>query len=228
MRILSFDTSTSACSSALLEDDTVLQHFFEEMPRGQSEALMPLIQNQMHSQGWTFNDLDLIAVTTGPGAFTGLRIGLAAARGLKLASGLPCMGLSTFDVLAAGLPDNEPAGHLVVAIESKRADVFVQLFDGQGLALGAPLAIEPEKLSDQLPEGPLTVIGDAQDRTIRGLQHAGRTALKQSNPRLPDAAVLGKLAFDRWTPGMDLTLPSPLYLRPPDAKLPKHGGMLRP
>lgn len=228
MRILSFDTSTSACSSALIEKGEVRQHSFEEMPRGQSEALMPLIKDQMAAEGWAFADLDLIAVTTGPGAFTGLRIGLAAARGLHLASSKPLIGISTFDVLAHGIAPDAIKGQLVAAIESKRADIFVQAFNPDKTPATDMLAATPEALDGLLAAGPLTVIGDAGTRALEGLQQCGRDDITLAEPRLPDAIALGELAINRWTPGDQPPLPAPIYLRPPDAKLPKNGGRLRP
>ena len=97
MRILAFDTATSACSAALWEDGRVGARRFETMTRGHAEALVPMIADVMDEAGTNFPRLDLIAVTVGPGAFTGLRIGLAAARGMALAAAVPCLGGLTDD-----------------------------------------------------------------------------------------------------------------------------------
>ena len=102
MRLLALDTATSACSAALWQDGTVLARHLQPMARGQSEALLPMVAAVMAEAGLAFADLDLLAVTVGPGTFTGIRIGLAAARGLALATGLPLAGIATTEAVAGG------------------------------------------------------------------------------------------------------------------------------
>src|SRR3569832_1939804 len=98
MLILAFDTSIAACSVALIRDAAILAATREVMDRGQAEALMPMIERVMESARASYRDLDRIAVTTGPGSFTGVRVGLAAARGLGLASEKPIVGVLTTEV----------------------------------------------------------------------------------------------------------------------------------
>ncbi len=109
MRILALDTATSACSAALWHDGRVCARRLVRMERGQSEALMPMVLDVLAEAGCGFSQLDLLAVTVGPGAFTGLRIGLAAARGMALASGIPCLGVTTLEAVAHGVPEGERA-----------------------------------------------------------------------------------------------------------------------
>ena len=104
MRLLALDTATAACSVALWRDGAVLARRFEAMLRGQSEALMPMVGAVLAEAGCGFKDLDAIAVTVGPGAFTGLRIGLAAARGMALAAELPLIGVTTLEAVVHGVP----------------------------------------------------------------------------------------------------------------------------
>jgi tRNA threonylcarbamoyladenosine biosynthesis protein TsaB len=100
MRILAMDTATSSCSVALWCDETIVAARREVMSRGQAEALVPMIGDVLAEAKVTASDLDLLAVTVGPGAFTGLRIGLATARGMGLAAHVPCLGLTTTEVIA--------------------------------------------------------------------------------------------------------------------------------
>lgn len=211
--VLALDTATGACSAALWRDGRVLARRFEAMPRGQSEALVPMVQDVMAEAGVDFPDLDLVAVTVGPGAFTGLRIGLATARSLALAAGKPCLGVTTFDAVAAAVPPG--AAPLLVVLETKRADLYVQLFGPDGASLSAPGTALPEELPDLFP-GPLRMVGDGSERALATLPHAEVVA----GNGLPDAAVIAPLAAGRWKPGEPLPPPAPLYLRPPDVTMP--------
>ena len=96
MKILAFDSATSACSAAIWRDGEIPARRFVAMERGQSEALIPMVVEVLKEAGLTYAEIDFIAVTVGPGSFTGVRIGLAAARGMALAGGLPVVGVTTF------------------------------------------------------------------------------------------------------------------------------------
>ncbi len=229
MRILALDTATSACSAALWRDGRVRARRFAVMARGQAEALMPMLGEVLAEAGSGMAELDLLAVTVGPGAFTGLRIGLAAARGLALAAGLPCLGVTTLEAVAHGVPPAERRdASLLVALDAKRADVYAQAF-GPGLRpLGAPRALLPESLGDLVPDGAVVVAGDAAETAAGALAAAGIGASMSSAAGLPDAALVAEIAARRWRPGEALEAPSPLYLRLPAATLPKEGGRRRP
>ncbi|MFO1145233.1 MAG: tRNA (adenosine(37)-N6)-threonylcarbamoyltransferase complex dimerization subunit type 1 TsaB [Rhodospirillales bacterium] len=137
------------------------------MSRGHAEALLPLLLATLADAGRGFSDLDLLAVTVGPGAFTGLRIGLAAARGLALATGLPCLGVTTLEAVAAAVPASEAGGRpLLVALDSKRGDVYAQVFiEGEAAseaAVAAPAGLARLLATvPALPAGLLMVAGDA-------------------------------------------------------------------
>ncbi len=220
MTVLAFDTATAACSAAVWRDGALLSRRFADMPRGQSEALMPMIMAVMDEAGLAFADLTLIGVTVGPGAFTGLRIGLAAARGLALAAGLPVAGVTTAEAIAHGVPAAERAGRdLVVAIDAKRADLFVQRFDAALRPLDAVRALLPEELAAVCGDGPLLLAGDGTGRALPHLPGAVASAA----PGVPDAAVVAALAAAHWRAGTALP-PEPLYLRPPDVTLPGSAG----
>lgn len=202
------------------------------MARGQSEALLPMIQDVLAEAAITAADLDLIAVTRGPGAFTGLRIGLATARAMALAAGLPCLGVDTTDVIACGVDGPSIAGELLIVLDTKRTDFYAQKFSRHHEPLGPPVAISPGSLADlvgpQSERAPLMVAGDATDAALKILSEAKIPALAAHASGLPDAVHLAALAARRWQPGQLLSPPMPLYLRPADAKRPQDGGRLRP
>ena len=220
VRILAFDTATSACSAALWEDGAVRARRFETMTRGQAEALVPMIVDVMDEAGTEFSGLDLIAVTVGPGAFTGLRIGLAAARGMALAAAVPCLGITTLEAVADGVPEGERAGAtLLVSLTTKRQDVYAQTFDARLTPLTPPRVVLPGELMAMVPAGRVVVAGDAAGETAALLAARGIDAVPSAAAAVPDAAIVAAIAARRWTPGDAVPAPVPLYLRPPDAKI---------
>src|SRR5207248_4274073 len=108
------------------------------MARGHAEHLMPLIARVMNEGGFEFADLDRIAVTTGPGSFTGLRVGISAARGIALVAGKPAIGLSTLAAFAAPLIAEDDSTQVVAAIDARHANVFIQVFGTGGRTLVTP------------------------------------------------------------------------------------------
>jgi tRNA threonylcarbamoyladenosine biosynthesis protein TsaB len=227
MMVLGLDSAGGACSAALWRDGAVIARRFEVMERGHAEALMPMAEAVMTEAGMDFAALDAIGVTVGPGAFTGVRIGLAAARGLALAAEVPAVGVTTFEALAAAVPEAERAGRaLLVAVDSKRADVYAQLFDAAVEPMSEPAALAPAALAGLLPRGPLLTVGDGVRLLADVL--AGRDVRASSAAPHPDAAWVATLAAARLEAGGPMTSPAPLYLRPPDAVRPAHGGRLRP
>jgi len=238
--ILAIDTATGACSAAVLARGALAARRQAIMERGHAEALIPMVEAVMAEAGLAYAALDAVAVTVGPGAFTGVRIGLSAARGIGLAAGIPVVGATTLEALARGVPLAERAGATVVAaIESKRADLYVQSFDAACAPAGAPAAMLPEALAEALAgalaEGPLVLAGDGAARAYEALGEAPGRADRvtlASSARHPDPGVLAALAAERLAAagaaGMALQPATPLYLRPPDAKVPASGGRLRP
>lgn len=221
MTVLALDTSGAACSVALRDGGgRLLAHRFAALQRGHAERLMPMLREAMAEAGVEFAGLDLLAVTTGPGSFTGIRVGLAAARGLALASGLPLLGVTAFEALAAALPLAERRdGALLVAIDSRRGDFFIQRF-AAGAPLAAPEAVSPEGLAAAVPAGRLLLAGDGAARAAAVLAAVGHPALLASAAGPPDAAAVAAVALARWRPGERPPPPLPLYLRAPDVTLP--------
>lgn len=222
--LLALDTAAAGCSVALCRDDKVLADRQEEMVRGQSERLLPLVAALLQDAGLAFEDLEALAVTLGPGTFTGVRIGLAAAKGLALALDVPLFGVTSFEVAAAG-----QVGALdrtiLVALESKRKDLYIQVFPPSPFEPGSMVSCDPEELvallPDTLHECAILVVGDAAERAAAVL--APRPTIIGSTNRHSAAARAGLLALNR-SPEEDPPL-SPIYLRPPDVTLPKDASL---
>jgi tRNA threonylcarbamoyladenosine biosynthesis protein TsaB len=222
MTVLALDTSGAACSVALRDRaGRLLGHRIQALARGHAELLMPMLRDVMAEAEVDFAALALIAVTIGPGSFTGIRVGLAAARGLALASGLPILGITAFEALAQAVPPAEREGRtLLVAIDSKRGDLFVQGFADADTPLSAPAAMAPEALAAGVPAGPLLLAGDGAARAGATLAAAGHAATLASQAGSPDAAAVASVALARWRQGEVPVPPLPLYLRAPDVTLP--------
>lgn len=218
LKVLAIDSALAACSVAVLADGRIAAERREPMTRGHAERLLPMVREAMAEAGFGFEALDLIAVTVGPGHFTGLRVGLAAAQGLSLALDLPLAGVTTLEAVAAAAPI--PDERLVIALESKRADLYLQVFDG-GRASSAPMALTPEDFaaSPTLPPGPLILAGDGAPRLERVLAASGRL-IRRIGPEIPDAVTVARIATSRHGTPVAMA-PLPLYLRPPDVTMPK-------
>lgn len=225
--LLALDTATEGCSVAVWRDGAVLASEAQPMARGQASALMPMIERVIGAAGTAPADLDAVCVTRGPGAFTGLRIALSAARGLALALDVPCIGVTTLEAVAAGVPAQERGSAKVLAcVESKREDIFVQVFSENLAPLTEPLALGAEALGGLFADGESVVlVGDAAARAHAMLADSPLSLTMSSAAQLPDPGTVAVLAKARL--GMDGPPPEPLYLRPPDAKLPKAEGRLR-
>ena len=120
MKVLAFDTALGACSVAAWSEGEILAARHQRLERGHAEALMPMVEAVRAEAGLAYDEFDLIAVTVGPGTFTGLRIGLAAARGLALASGVALVGLTTLEVVAWGIPEQVRGADPVLAVHDAR------------------------------------------------------------------------------------------------------------
>jgi tRNA threonylcarbamoyladenosine biosynthesis protein TsaB len=222
-RLLAMDAAGASCSVALWDGERVAVRRFAAMARGQSESLVPMIAEVMAEWGGGFADLDALAVTTGPGGFTGVRIGLATARGLALARGLPLIGVTSFEVAAAAASEEERAGRRVLAvIDSKRNELFMQIFDSDLAPLGPPVEVALEDLAAALPPGPLVVTGDAAVRAVAALAAAGCQDARAAAAAGPaDAALLAVRAALRDPAADGAEAVQPVYLRPPDVTPPK-------
>jgi tRNA threonylcarbamoyladenosine biosynthesis protein TsaB len=211
--VLALDTAGSACSVAVGSGNAVLAYEFREMRHGHAEALLPMVDRVMDAAGLTPGEIGIIGVTVGPGGFTGIRAGLAAAHGLALASGARLCGVSSFAAVAARIETT--GSRLLVALDSRRAEFYVQLFDGSGAVRDGPAAVPPEQLAAWLGDGEVTVAGDAAAAEAL----SGRDCVKMLPDTAPEArGVLA--ALRRWPDRVDPAA-HPFYLRAPDVSFPK-------
>jgi tRNA threonylcarbamoyladenosine biosynthesis protein TsaB len=220
MKVLAFDSSGGGCAAAVLDGGRVLAHESMPMLRGQAEHLVPMLARVMAAAGLDFGALDLIAVTLGPGAFTGVRIGIATAQGLALATGVPALGLGSFEAVAAAVPDPLLEGRaLLVAIESRREELYLQTFDHARVPTGEGALVAPEHWHSVAPTDPLALAGDGAERLRPALQDRG-VAMAPGDGRI-DAGVLARLAAGRWQAGVRTERLVPRYLHAPDVTLAK-------
>src|SRR5712692_9540545 len=163
MRVLAIDTALEACSAAVLDSNRggIVASETIALARGHAEAVMPLIARVMDLADVEFAELDRIAVTTGPGSFTGLRVGISAARGIALAAGKPAIGLSTLTGFAAPLIAEDDSTHVVAAIDARHDNVYLQVFGAGGRTLVAPRIATLRDAVRAAMTGPARVIGSA-------------------------------------------------------------------
>ncbi len=216
MKVLALETAGAACSVAVW-DDAIIAARFLSIGRGHAELLAPMIAEVLAEAGISAAEVDRLAVTVGPGAFTGLRVGLATARGLALASNTPLVGITTFEALAHAVPAEERAGRtLLVVVESRRSELFLQRFDAALIPIGAPLVLTAEACAATLPAGPLLVAGDGALHLRAALADRAETLFAAGQGQA-SAAVVARIAAT--LPAGAGLPPRPLYLRAPDAKL---------
>jgi len=179
-----------------------------------------MVDRVRRAAGVDFPEIDRFAVTVGPGHFTGLRIGLAAARGLALATGRPLIGVTTLEALAAAVPEDERAGStILVALESKRAESYVQSFDALLRPEDPPAALMPSAAADRLVQGrSYVLVGDAADRLVPELRRRSVTMRVLADVRHPQATIVAELAARAAAPA---GFPAPVYLHPVETTSPK-------
>jgi tRNA threonylcarbamoyladenosine biosynthesis protein TsaB len=215
--VLAFDTAGAACSVVVGHGENVLAAEHQAMRHGHAEALLPMIDRVMATAGLSPRDLDAVAVSVGPGGFTGIRAGLAAAHGLALAAGAQLIGVTSFAAVAA--PAGQADTQLLVALDSRRDDYYVQFFAGSGEPLAEPQAVLPNALATfvtaAVGEAALRIAGDRAEAAAALL--ARRAAIEILPNSAPEAHGVLAAAGRRTA----TTAVRPLYLRPPDVTPPK-------
>ena len=217
MLILAIDTALDACAAAVLDTEAggLVAHESQPMKRGHAEALMPLIARVMHQSGLSFASLDRIAVTTGPGSFTGLRVGLSAARGIALAARKPAVGLTTLSAYAAPLISEHGEHPIISAIDARHDHVYVQVVTGDGGALVRPRVAPIEEALDASRFGAPHLVGNAAKILAERWPKDAPQPIAVDPQAAPDitwVAWLGAAADPDSAPAR------PFYLRAPDAK----------
>ena len=216
MRVLAIDTALEACSAAVLDTETgVLASESRLMARGHAEALMPLIARVMGQASTAFSDLDRIAVTTGPGSFTGLRVGISAARGIALASDKPAFGLTTLAAFAAPYIAADDTISLAVAIDARHEHVYLQVFGPGGRTLVAPRVASIRDAVRIAANGKTRLVGTAARMIAAAWPSNEPPPALIEEQKVPDITWVGRLgAVANGSPGTV----KPLYLRAPDAQ----------
>jgi len=220
MLILAIDTALDACAAAVLDTDAskIIAQESQAMKRGHAEALMPLIARVMKASGIAFTSLDRIAVTTGPGSFTGLRVGLSAARGIALAADKPVVGLTTLTAYAAPFVGEHSAHPIISAIDARHDHVYFQVVSGDGGSLIKPKVAPIEEALEASRFGAPHLVGNAARILADRWPSDAPTPVRVDVQPAPDitwVAWLGAAVNPETAPAR------PYYLRAPDAKPPK-------
>ncbi len=225
MRVLAIDTALAACSAAVLDTAHGRIVASESLPmyRGHAEALIPLVDRVMKASGMVFRELDRVVVTTGPGSFTGLRVGISAARGLGLANKLPVVGVSTLSAYAApylGVDDISP---VVAAIDARHEQVYLQVFAPGGQTLIGPRLAPLSEAVRAASDAAARIVGSAAQAVAEGLAETAPMPITVDARDAPDigwVAQIGAVVPEASAPA------KPQYLRAPDAQ-PQNAASLR-
>ncbi len=216
MLMLGLDASLARCSAAVLADGVVRAERCAEGSRGYATVLPALARETLREAGLQAAALDGVAVTVGPGSFTGIRAALALAHGIALAVGRPALGVTVAEALAEAVPERGGRA-LWVAIDSRRGRVFLHRGDGDFFAVA--LDALPR------PEGPVAVAGDAAVAVATGLLARGADVML-TDARMPLARHVAAVGARRLAGLLVPLAAQPLYIDPPEARLP--AGGLRP
>jgi tRNA threonylcarbamoyladenosine biosynthesis protein TsaB len=229
MKVLALDTALGACSVAIAVDGRLVSSAHEELARGHAERLFDLVAACEIEAGLTAKDMDRLAVTIGPGTFTGLRVGLAAAKGMALATGKPLMGLNTLHLVALGAGGEGLTGpdKVLLTFDARRGEVYHQLFDSDLAPLSLPqigtveeaAALAEQTIAEQAivsAAARLLLVGTGS-QVVQPL--LGSKGILSQASEQPHAAALA--LFCDAQEDLSAYAPDPLYLRAPDAKPPK-------
>jgi tRNA threonylcarbamoyladenosine biosynthesis protein TsaB len=212
MRLLAIDTALDACSVGVVDGDVTVSRT-EIVGRGHAEILMGMIEAAMAEAKLAFADLDRIAVVVGPGSFTGLRVGIAAARGFALVTGKPAVGIGTLDVHAEEARALVGAKPVLVVNAAGRGDMYGAVFAADG-GVVMPAAVGSAQIFAAHVTGEMVIAGSGADLVLAALPMDHLPAIVHRRAS-PDIAALCRLALRVAATG---EAPRPLYLRPPDAK----------
>ena len=216
MRILAIDTALGLCSAGVMDSATDMFIASESllMDRGHAEALMPLIERVIAKVEGGFGSIDKIAVSVGPGSFTGLRVGLSAARGIALGLEVPAVGITTLTAFTVPLIDGDERSLIVSAIDARHGHMYAQIVSGAGQVFRPPQIYAIEALIAAVKSRSVRVVGSGAAMLARALQMEGihPEAVNQlDGPDLGWIARLGVSANPEFAP------PTPVYLKAPDA-----------
>lgn len=223
MRILGVDTATRRASVGVLIDGVVIVEQSQVAESNHAVSLLPLIADVLRQAHCSVGDLEVVAVSAGPGSFTGLRIGLSVAKGLARATGLRLVAVPTLEALAATVDDHH--GTVCTLLDARRGELYAACFAAAPSGctrLTADTLVTPEALLPQLPT-PCVVVGDAVVRYGAWLreQLGARVTLLPFETHGPRGGVVARLGGERLRAGQCDPLPDmePFYIRPSEAEL---------
>ena len=221
MRAMAIDTAMTRCAVAVADGPRLVAHIAEDMARGHAEALLPMVAMACEAAGLELDAIERLAVTTGPGSFTGMRVGVAAARGIALATGCALVPVTCLEAVAAGYYAGGGDQPCTVLQDARRAEVYVQRFAPPTSAGQRPLALSQASLLAVADAARLLVTyNDAVLGTAAGPFASGLGAARRpGHDPLPDCRVLALLAQAGQAGAGDAV--HPVYLRAPDAKPPR-------
>ena len=218
MYTLAFDTTAANCSIILMKDRKVVTRFSQKMDFGQAEVLIPEIKKMLEAENLSFADLELLAVCTGPGSFTGVRSSISAARAFGLACPkLTLCGVNAFAAYLLDFSADEIAEKNLVVIETKRDDFYYQIFDSSLKKITSPAAGSREDILAELKGGrKVSIIGDGAERFLMTPTGLSLHCIKMSGGA--DIRNIADCAINQYD-NKKTDFPKPLYLRAPDVCL---------
>jgi tRNA threonylcarbamoyladenosine biosynthesis protein TsaB len=226
MRILAIDTALSQCAACVLGADAAEPVASEALPleRGHAEALLPLVDRVMSRVEGGFASIGRVAVTVGPGSYTGLRVGLSAARAIGLAAKVPVVGVTTLSALLAALVSGESRRLLAAAIDAKHGQIYFQAIAPGGRTVVGPALMAVRDAVRQVGAGPATLIGSGAPALAAEARGSGLDIQVAATPAAPDILWVARLGL---VADPEQALPRPLYLRGPDARPQSHTRVAR-
>lgn len=217
MRILAIDTALGQCAACVSESGATEPIAVEtiSLDRGHAEALLPLLERVLSRIDGGFASLDRVAVTIGPGSFTGLRIGISAARAVGLAVGVPVVGVTTLSALMAPLIALPRSRLVVAAIDARGGRVYVQAIAPNGRAIIAPSVLSVREIVRTLGSSGVMLVGSGAPAIAADAWSVGLDVRVHDAPPVPDIGWVARLGL---AARPEHALPKPLYLAPPDAR----------
>lgn len=224
MRVLAIDTALGQCAACILDTEEAVPVAAESiaMERGHAESLLPLLDRLVSGVEGGFESLDRVAVTVGPGSFTGLRIGIAAARAIGVATDRPVIGVTTLSALLAPLVQGSRSRLVIGAIDARGGRVWVQAIAPSGSLIIPPSLLTIREVVRLAGSGSLVIVGSGAPALAREASAVGLDARLHPSPPVPDTAWVARIGA---AADPEAALPKPLYLAPPDAR-PQDGSRL--
>lgn len=223
IKILGLDSCNQKCSVAIYENNTLLAEKHCNEPNKQAEILFSLIENVLLDSSLVYSDINFLAVTTGPGSFTGVRIGLSAAQGIIIASNILPIGITTLEAVNfCAMEYVRNYDYSIVLMNAYRMQLYAQIFDINGNSISAPCLIDVDYLNEYLDniKGKIVIIGSGLEFISESILNSNRII---AIPRFPnsEARTVAQLAYRKILSNNYNRNIVPLYIRPPDAKLSK-------